>query len=381
MLGRLYVLLSLAIAICPFPAGSITSGWPALEREFQSAVLIWTIEDNKPKYLCTGVLIAPDTVATAAACVYTETHLAKSPTLFISTSLKIDFKVPLAQALQNVTAIAKKGIRHHEADLMLIFLNQPLLVDPAIILSATETFQIRLLNQVILAGYGLAEAPREPTKVSRIWETFGGGEKAIEPGEKLIAKSKIVSVSNKELLLAKTPEDGTACSGDEGGPVFAHIDTPFDNSQRVLGIIAASSQLAKCAQPSTAIRLDAYREFINEKMTLACKKKERVWCKTEGLQDPNHAEQNEKDEDSEIVDETLNQPKTETAGNKQERPKEESPPQLLQPQREQGKDPQSPKPQHSKPQPKPAPKPAKRRLSVAAEGAGCSCQQVFTPSR
>ena len=244
MLRMLLIFASVSLVMLPANSPSITSGWRAIEREFQSAVQVWTIEENMPKYLCSGVAIAPDVIVTASSCVASET------TIFVSTHLELDFNLPLTQALQSVSAIARKGIKHHEADFMLIFLSQALKLEPAMLLSINESFQIRLLDQVIIAGFGFDNPPKELSRFERITEKFFGSEQHREHGKKIIAKSNIFSVSAKEISLGRSPEDGAACSGDEGAPVFAHIDTPSANSQRVIGIIAASPLLDNCAQPS-----------------------------------------------------------------------------------------------------------------------------------
>jgi hypothetical protein len=295
--------------------------------------------------ICSGVVVAPDTVITTASCIYTPERKAKATTLFISTQPVLDYKMPLAQALLKVASIAKKGIPHPDFDLMIIFLNHRLNVEPALLLSPSEVFQIRLRTHVFLAGYGF----RGELQTRSGWRDWWAAEKSISPGEKTVATSQIVEVKTHDLLIGRGPGDGAACLGDEGAPVFAHIDTPYSNSQRVVGIIISDPGQKHCAKPSLALRLDAFRDFIHDTMVQECQNKERSWCQEEGLLTVDYDE--EEQQQTKTVPEIITPPL------------EITPPPL----------PPLPPLQPIAP---PVAKPTKRRLNVSAEGAGCSCQQV-----
>jgi len=378
MIRKALALLVVPLLFWAKGSDSLTSGWLAQEKDFQSAIQIWTIDKNKPKFLCSGVAIAPDTVLTAKSCIYGPDNTQKEDTLFISTKPVIDYKMSLKQALQSITFVAKGGIPHPDADLMIIFLNQWLNVEPAIIMTPAEVFQIRLLPQVFLVGFGQNESEQNDSQNSDnfFWKWWSGKKPPV-PGHKFTAKSQIVQVEARELQLGSAQDDGAACMGDEGGPVFAHIESAFANSQRLLGIFTSSPNQKKCSKPSTALRLDAFRDFINETMVQECRKKERIWCQIEGLISPGYNDEPQADkserkpeisaDDKEPISEDDS---SEEASKPAPVPPAPEPPKATDPEKD-----SAPKPAP------PAQKPIKRRLKVSAEGAGCSCSQVFTKRR
>jgi|GEM_PF-6038425 len=358
-------LLITTLLLLPSSSDSLSSGWLTEEKQYQSAVQIWTLEKNKPKFLCSGVAIAPDTVITAKSCTSKQTH---ADTLFVSTA-SFDYNVKLDKALKNVASVAKKGIPHPDADLMLIFLNQWLTMEPALLLTPNEAFQIRHLPPVFLVGFGRSNWEHLDDPNKSWWDRFWAIKKPTAPGQKVTANSQIVQVEARELRLGGTNDDGGACTGDEGGPVYAQIETPFANSFRVVGILTSSDNQRTCAKPSHALRLDAFLDFINNTMVEECRAKERIWCQVEGLINPGYIdtpqeEQEEKKTDN-VVFETENML--------------EDPESLPTP--EPAALPLPPLPPAPIPSAPPAQKPIKRRLAVSAEGVGCSCQQVFTKSQ
>jgi hypothetical protein len=158
-------------------------------------------------------------------------------------------------------------------------------------------------------------------------------------------------VSGQELKIGKVAEDGSACVGDEGAPIYAQIDSTSSNAERVIGLFIASDKLKDCGIPSTALRLDTLRDAIDDIMRKECERGERIACENPGL-------------------EPQMPPKEPT--------KTPSPPEPLPPQNPPVVTPPSLPPKNTKTTPPPASQPQKRRLNAAVEGAGCSCQQVFT---
>lgn len=354
MIRKTLVLLALPLLmLVPSSSTSVTSGSPAEEKQFQAAVQIWTLDKTKPKFLCSGVVIAPDTVLTAKSCIPAQDSSGKKTTLFISTAPKLDFKMPLAQALaHHVSSIAVDGIEHADHDLMLIFLKHRLYVEPALLLAPSEVSQIRLKSQVFIAGYGFRGESVKHSGLRQIWNDYFGATSNIDPGEKFVTKSQVIKVETNEVHLGQDASDGAACLGDEGAPVFSHIETPFSNSQRLVGLVVTSAGQRSCAKPSLALRLDGLRNFINDAMVQKCQIGERVWCQVEGLLTPDYDERTAIDLEPTPVVEV----------------EDIAPPPLA-----------LPEPVVVKaPEPPPAPKPIKRRVNASAEGAGCSCQQVST---
>lgn len=358
-------LLIITLLFMPRGSDSLSSGWLTEEKQYQSAVQIWTLEKNKPRFLCSGVAIAPDTVITAKSCTSKKTH---ADTLFVSTA-SLDYNVTLTQALKSVASVAKKGVPHPDADLMLIFLNQWLTVEPALLLTPSEAFQIRLLPPVFLVGFGRSNWDHLVDPNIGWWDSFWGKKTPTAPGQKITANSQIVQVETRELRLGSSNDDGGSCAGDEGGPVYAHIETPFANSLRVVGILTASDNQKSCAKPSHALRLDAFLDFINNTMVEECRAKERIWCQVEGLINPGYIDLPEEEPVEKKTEHVVFE--TESFPNEQ-RPIPVPEPQALPP------PPPSPVPVPSAPPPQ---KPIKRRLALSAEGVGCSCQQVLSKSR
>jgi secreted trypsin-like serine protease len=213
--------------------------------------------------LCTGTLIAPDTVISAAHCVdqsligqalgvtvtglqyYVSqqadlTALAEGSNTLPSDAVSVSsyigypgFNVPSSGS----------GLQNDE-DVSLLFLSEAnSTVVPEILISAEEASQVVAQAAVIIAGWG---------------QTTG--------------------------VIGSGPATGYTCHGDSGGPAYMSISTTTPIKRRLIGITShAYDSSSACDEGAVDTRVDAYLSWINATMTQACSTQARVWCDVPGI--------------------------------------------------------------------------------------------------
>lgn len=171
---------------------------------------------------CSGTLIAPSSVLTAAHCV----------------EASGEARVQSGSSTTNAKCVVHPGYRSSEAthDLAICRLGGSSSAEP--ILLVEDAFVLDVGATVQLVGYGLSSP-------------FEHGA-----GELRLVDTRVVQVL-KEGLLAGTVKE-TACRGDSGGPMIV-----FDGAiAHVAGVIHGPSG-AFCASPAVVVRVAEHRAWID----------------------------------------------------------------------------------------------------------------------
>ena len=204
-----------------------------------------------PGVTCSGTLIAPDAVLTAAHCVmdpnalpsFTLERDARSPTVVIAPAHAIvhpDWQID--------RAIDDGPTQFY--DIAILRLATPIPnVPPAILASPAEGTRLVEGLMMTMVGYG---------------ETIDNDPASA--GVKVAAEAPIVARSPSEFQISN-PGDAQNCYGDSGGPALADIGT----GERLMGVVSRGATLAPtCDQGSVDTRVDHYMTWIRTEVPEVC---------------------------------------------------------------------------------------------------------------
>ncbi|MBI2395287.1 MAG: trypsin-like serine protease [Deltaproteobacteria bacterium] len=184
---------------------------------------------DRPAATCTGTLIAPRVVLTAAHCLFN-----RRPS-----DVRVFFGKDSAGA--GVFADVDDGRVHPSFDRAT---------------GAWDVALLRLAKPASAVPVALAAAPLDATWVGSEVRIVGFGvDDAKIAGTKRTGTAQVSSV--EEVAFRYQPAPAMTCSGDSGGPVL------FDDGsgERLIGVTRSGDEA--CTETGTALRVDALRSFID----------------------------------------------------------------------------------------------------------------------
>ena len=218
---------------CPSPAPAIVGRTHAADQA-QSLVMVLG-RDSRSAGFCSGVVIAPRAVLTAAHCV----HAPADTRIHFKDASGAPILLDVARVVRHpgyrADAIAARA---RTVDLALVFARDDLAerFRPASVASASDAIG----TSFTLAGYGILQ------------------EGAPNSGGVLRATDVALRAPPSNLLLWLAG-DGGACTGDSGGGVF-------DRDGALVGIIAFAQGVgsSRCGALTQAVRVAPFRSWIKE---------------------------------------------------------------------------------------------------------------------
>lgn len=204
------------------------------------------------EFSCTGTLIAPDAVLTAAHCVHPD---------FFGDAIP-SFTLELDTTDGVVDAVAGRAKFPHESfdieapigeglaeffDIGIVLLAQPITtVAPVRMPTPGLAAEIVAGMPLEIVGYGRTSN-----------ETF-------DVGVMFDARTAVISLNPTELQVGMGAPQPQNCNGDSGGPGFATLG---DNTRRVIGVVSRSFSGGECNMGGVDTRVDAYLTWIHGKVT------------------------------------------------------------------------------------------------------------------
>lgn len=269
----------------------------------------WPAEMPLRTVMCTGTLIAPDAVLTASHCLHPDMLAAmagggqiKNTKFYVSFMADLTSmadataqqlpafpadKIPAKTYAYNAGFTVQKlqtftgGVSNLE-DVGIIFLETPVThIQPAVVITKEEAAQVIKGKEVTMAGWGQQTPERS--------DWFNPPPPG-SVGKKMCAVSNINEVGPHEMQIGSDAASSRKCHGDSGGPSYMNVETPYTVKERVVGITSHSYDQTDCAKGGVDTRVDAWYDWINEKMTTACKNATRSWCEVEGIIPPEYYE-------------------------------------------------------------------------------------------
>jgi hypothetical protein len=220
---------------------------------------------------CTGTLVAPDVVLTAAHCLY---DLISGPGVPAFT-LKSDARALLSTDI--VPGRAKfphpqfdlAGANQLSApavinDIGILRLATPITtVEPEYLASVEEAEGIVVDVPVDIVGYGLTDPNLQIA------------------GVKENATSVLTMIGTHEVYVGN-PGDAQNCNGDSGGPAYAAVGV--GGARRLVGIVSRGQP--GCAEGGLDTRPEAYRDWINQTLAASCEGSESCELPLPSTPDP-----------------------------------------------------------------------------------------------
>jgi secreted trypsin-like serine protease len=199
----------------------VVGGKPAQATEIFGTVALWDNVYEGP--ICTGTLVAPTVIITAAHCVYNFDENTWEPTDVVSASElgivagALDARTPPPGTLYQVATVtphpsygqfgpADEDGLGNEYDIAVLTLASPVTTLQHVEILPPDQVDATLLDgtSLVISGYGLTS------------------EQAMDMGELYVAETPYRKRSQWEFI-AGAPGSPDTCNGDSGGPAYARV--------------------------------------------------------------------------------------------------------------------------------------------------------------
>jgi secreted trypsin-like serine protease len=248
-------LAALALAACTGPPGvsrsraGILLGQPAPEGAYPETVALVFPADGF--FFCSGSLISPRVVLTAAHCVLSDTGQPSPPSEIGIYLGNVAIEVPSGE-IHAVSAVYAHPDFSWNAfrdanDIAVLKLSQDVTsVTPTPIVPVAEATQLTAGTDLLIVGFGMTSNQEQPTD-----------------GTKYFASTPLEEMGTKDFIAGTTGEPDT-CYGDSGGPAFV----ANGGTRRVLGItsMGVNPNTDQCGDGTLFTLASAYVGWIESKV-------------------------------------------------------------------------------------------------------------------
>ncbi|MBX3157878.1 MAG: trypsin-like serine protease [Deltaproteobacteria bacterium] len=212
--------------------------------------LMYDFGGGQPMFGCTGTLIAPDAVLTAAHCVDPQLVGDGVPgfTLALDTNAGPVTVTPGRMKIKHEQfALVNPGRGLGEFhDVGIVLLAQPITeVAPVPMVRPQDSAALAAGLAMEIVGYG-----RTSTQTN-------------DGGVMFDAATQLISINPSELQVGMGSPQPQNCNGDSGGPGFATID----GVRRIIGTVSRSFDGNECVNGGVDTRVDTYLPWIHSKIT------------------------------------------------------------------------------------------------------------------
>jgi uncharacterized protein (TIGR03382 family) len=197
---------------------------------------------------CTGSLIAPDVVLTAAHCIDPRLIGPAKPSFTLALDTRIGAEVitsreTIMHEQFRIDAEIGEGLGEF-FDIGLVLLERPITeIAPVPMPRPQDGDALTPGLAMEIAGYGITDA-------------------AGNTGVLFDAETQLISLNPTELQVGMGSPQPQNCNGDSGGPGFASIG----GKRRVIGIVSRSFSGFECNRGGVDTRVDAYLTWIHGKL-------------------------------------------------------------------------------------------------------------------
>jgi V8-like Glu-specific endopeptidase len=231
----------------------VIGGSATIEGEFPGVGGLMYDFGNGPMLGCTGTLIAPDAVLTAAHCVDPDLVGPAVPGFTLALDATGATGVPpfvagraaFAHEQFDINAPITDGLAQF-FDVGVVLLAEPITTVAPVRMPRPDQAAAIIANlDLEIVGYGRIDPNTD------------------QYGIMFDAQTKLVSLNATELQVGSGAPEPQNCNGDSGGPGLANLG----DGRRVVGVVSRSFSGAECVNGGVDTRVDAYLTWIHGKVT------------------------------------------------------------------------------------------------------------------